>query len=508
MTRRIRIFDTTLRDGEQAAGVNLNLHEKVQIAQRLDAMKVDVIEAGFPAASDGDMEAVRAVARIARHAAVAGLARTRENDILRAFEALKGALRPRIHVFIATSPIHMEHKLKLSPREVLEEIRRGVTLARSLVEDVEFSAEDASRSEIPFLKEAFSLAIQCGATTLNIPDTVGYAEPSEFGQFVHSVMEAVGAGDSVTWSVHCHDDLGLAVANSLAAVMAGANQVECTVNGLGERAGNASLEEVVMALRTRRDLFKAETGISTPLLYPTSRLVSRLTGIPVPPNKAIVGDNAFAHESGIHQHGVLSKRETYEIMDPRDVGAPSSSLILGKHSGSHAFRERLNEMGYNLSEEDFKAAFKLFKDLCDRKKTVTDQDIEAIVADRLVTLPETCVYELVNFSVQAASDMASATVTLKVQGEEHTDAAAGNGPVEAAYRAIDRITGLSPDLKEFRISAVSGSSDSLGEASVEISLEGRAALGRWASTDVIEAAIGAYVNALNRLSLLGVTSNG
>ncbi|MCX7828877.1 MAG: 2-isopropylmalate synthase [Thermanaerothrix sp.] len=495
---RVRIFDTTLRDGEQAAGVNLNLQEKLRIAQRLDQMGVDVIEAGFPAASDGDFEAVKAVGS-AVSCTVAGLARTREQDILRAFEALKGAARPRIHVFIATSPIHMEYKLKMTPGEVLSEIRKGVGLARSLVEDVEFSAEDASRSDMSFLKEAYMAAAEMGASTLNVPDTVGYAQPEEFGAFVKALIDSMGPA-SVVWSVHCHDDLGLAAANSLAAVAAGARQVECTVNGIGERAGNASLEEVVMALKTRRDFFGLDTGINTRHLYPVSRLVSRLTGVPVPPNKAVVGDNAFAHESGIHQHGMLANRNTYEIMNPEDVGAPSSCLVLGKHSGSHAFKERIREMGYQLSDQELKEAFKLFKDLCDRKKSVTNEDIEAILEDRVMGAMEDSRYELVSFSVQAGTDAAHASVTLRLDGQEVTDAAAGNGPVEAAYKAIDRITGLNPELREFRITAVSGSADSLGEASVELSLNGTSSLGRWASTDVIGSAIGAYVNALNRLT--------
>lgn len=494
---RIRIFDTTLRDGEQAAGVNLNLKEKLRIAQKLQDLGVDVIEAGFPAASEGDFQAVKAVANTVS-CSVAALARTREQDILRAFDALKGAKRPRIHVFIATSPIHMEYKLRMTPQEVLSEIHRGVRLARSLVEDVEFSAEDASRSALPFLIEAYSAAAELGATTLNVPDTVGYAHPEEFGQFVGSLINAVDH-PSLVWSVHCHDDLGLALANSLAAVTAGARQVECTVNGIGERAGNAALEEVVMALKTRRDVFHLDVGINTKHLYSTSRMVSRLTGMPVPPNKAVVGDNAFAHESGIHQHGMLSHPKTYEIMSPHDVGAPSSSLVLGKHSGSHAFRERVREMGYHLSDEEFKEAFKLFKELCDRKKTVTDQDIETMLDHRVMGTWDEQRYQLVSFSVQASSHSAHAMVTLRAGQQEISDAAAGNGPVEAAYRAVDRITGLSPELKEFRINAVSGSSDSLGEASVEISLDGDRALGRWASTDVIGAALGAYVNALNRL---------
>ena len=498
----VRIFDTTLRDGEQAAGVNLNLTEKLQVAHQLARLRVDIIEAGFPAASPGDFQSVQTIARQVPGPVVAGLARTRKGDIEAAYEALKDASRPRIHTFIATSPIHREYKLKMSREEVLAQVRLGVGHARSLVEDVEFSAEDASRSEPDFLVEVFRTAVEHGATTLNIPDTVGYATPEEFGSFVETLLREVAAPKNVIWSVHCHNDLGLAVANSLAAVQAGVRQVECTVNGLGERAGNASMEEIVMALKTRSDRYGACARLDTTKLYGTSKLVSRLTGVRVPPNKAIVGDNAFAHEAGIHQHGMLCNRATYEIMKPEDVGAPGTALVLGKHSGRHAFRDRLEALGYHLEEDQIDKAFGLFKDLCDRKKTVSDGDIEALVADEVISVLPERVFELVDFAVQVASGRATASITLRHDGREVTDAATGNGPVDAAYEAIKRIVGLEPELREFRIHATSEQSDSVGETVVVLRHEGVNAQGRGASTDVIESAIKAYVSAVNRLHVV------
>ncbi|MEA4877540.1 MAG: 2-isopropylmalate synthase [Aminobacterium sp.] len=379
----IRIFDTTLRDGEQAAGINLNKEEKLQIATQLAKMKVDIIEAGFPAASHGDFEAVKRIADNVSGTTIAGLARTKRHDIGTAYEALKSAAHPMIHTFIATSPIHMEYKLKMTPQEVLAEVEKGVTFARSLVESVEFSAEDASRSDPSFLAEVFRTAARCGATTLNIPDTVGYAVPHEFAGFIKTVIKASGL-NNVTWSVHCHNDLGLAVANSLSAIRAGARQVECTINGIGERAGNTSLEEVVMALKTRKDCFQYETNLDTTCLYTLSSLVSRMTGFAVPPNKAIVGANAFAHEAGIHQHGVLCNKATYEIMNPEDVGAPGSRLVLGKHSGKHAFRKQIEELGFSISEDRLTETMTLFKELCDRKEIVTSDDLEAMITSNLL----------------------------------------------------------------------------------------------------------------------------
>ncbi len=496
---RVRIFDTTLRDGEQTAGINLNTAEKVQIAHQLARMKVDVIEAGFPAASTGDMEAVRAIAESVRGPIIAGLARTREKDIRTAYEAVKGAERKRIHTFIATSDIHIEHKLKLSRAEVLKEVEAGVSTARSLLDDVEFSAEDASRSDLDFLIEVFRLAAKCGATTLNIPDTVGYGVPREFGQFVSAIISGVGT-EGISWSVHCHDDLGLAVANSLEAVRNGVRQVECTVNGIGERAGNASLEEIVMGLGTRRDQFGVETGLDTTCLYGISGLVSRLTGFAVPRNKAIVGGNAFAHEAGIHQHGILCNRATYEIMTPEDVGAPGSRLVLGKHSGRHAFVDHLEKKGYQLDKEQVQEAFLLFKALCDRKEIVTESDLEALVVDEILAVTPERSFVMRDYMVQVSpGGLATANVVLWNGEKEVADAATGNGPVDAAYAAVRRITGLEPELRRWEIRAVTEKADAIGEAQVTLELEGRQVHGRGASTDVIEASLKAYVNAMNRL---------
>lgn len=497
---KVRIFDTTLRDGEQSPGINLNRAEKLQIARQLARLGVDVIEAGFPAASEGDLESVRAIAREVKGPIVAGLARTRNEDIMAAWEGVRHAERPRIHTFIATSDIHLEHKLRMSRDEVLEEVRRAVTLARSLTDDVEFSAEDASRSDPAFLAQVLRLAVECGARTLNVPDTVGYAVPAEFGAFLADVMARVDAGRDVIWSVHCHDDLGLAVANSLEAVRCGARQVECTVNGLGERAGNAAMEEIVMALRVRRGADGPDTTLDTTVFQSLSGLVSRLTGFPVPPNKAIVGRNAFAHEAGIHQHGVLRHRSTYEIMKAEDVGAPSSRLVLGKHSGRHAFASRIEAMGYALEPEAVEELFVLFKNLCDRKEMVTDDDLEALIVDEVLSVSSQKRLVLKDYMVQSAGrDRATATVTLMDGDAEKTDAATGNGPVDAVFSAVKRIMSLEPKLLSYRIEAVTERADAMGQASLSISLDGISAAGRGASTDVIEASLKAYVNALNRV---------
>lgn len=497
---KVRIFDTTLRDGEQSPGINLNRAEKLQIARQLARLGVDVIEAGFPAASEGDLESVRAIAREVKGPIVAGLARTRNEDIMAAWEGVRHAERPRIHTFIATSDIHLEHKLRMSRDEVLEEVRRAVTLARSLTDDVEFSAEDASRSDPAFLAQVLRLAVESGARTLNVPDTVGYAVPAEFGAFLADVMARVDAGRDVIWSVHCHDDLGLAVANSLEAVRCGARQVECTVNGLGERAGNAAMEEIVMALRVRRGADGPDTTLDTTVFQSLSGLVSRLTGFPVPPNKAIVGRNAFAHEAGIHQHGVLRHRSTYEIMKAEDVGAPSSRLVLGKHSGRHAFSSRIEAMGYALEPEAVEELFVLFKNLCDRKEMVTDDDLEALIVDEVLSVSSQKRLVLKDYMVQSAGrDRATATVTLMDGDAEKTDAATGNGPVDAVFSAVKRIMSLEPKLLSYRIEAVTERADAMGQASLSISLDGISAAGRGASTDVIEASLKAYVNALNRV---------
>jgi 2-isopropylmalate synthase len=500
MTDRVRIFDTTLRDGEQAARINLNKGEKLQIARQLARLGVDVIEAGFPAASPGDFDSVQAIAREIRGPVIAGLARTREDDIRKAGEAVANAEHPRIHVFIATSPIHMEYKLKLDKAGVLAEVRKGVTLARSLVEDVEFSAEDASRSELPFLIEVFKTAIECGATTLNIPDTVGYAQPEEFSAFVKNIIAGVNPPADIIWSVHCHNDLGLAVANSLAAVKAGVRQVECTINGLGERAGNASMEEVVMALNTRQDQYPVKTMIDTTKLYSTSKLVSHLTGVMVQPNKAIVGINAFAHEAGIHQHGMLCNRATYEIMTPETVGAPATDLVLGKHSGRHAFKDRVENLGYQLCDDDMETAFKYFKDLCDKKKDVSDGDIEALILDRVLSFVPERRFTLKDFAVQVGTGCKpTASVTLTSNNVDYTEAAVGNGPVDAVYNAVRKILKFNPQLKGFRIGATSERSDAQGETRVILHYKDIQAQGRGTSTDIIEASLRAYIDAVNRL---------
>jgi len=498
MTRIVRIFDTTLRDGEQSPGASMTLDEKLRIARQLARLKVDVIEAGFPIASDGDFESVRRIAQEVSGPVICGLARANEMDIRRAAEALEPAARRRIHTFIATSPIHMEKKLQKSPGEVLRLAVEAVRLARSFTDDVEFSAEDAGRSDPVFLHEIVAAVLEAGATTVNIPDTVGYTLPHQFGELVAGIFAAVPAMARNTLSVHCHDDLGLAVANSLAGVLNGANQVECTLNGIGERAGNAALEEVVMALRTRKDTFGCSTGILTPEIYPSSRLLSSIIGFPVPPNKAIVGANAFAHESGIHQHGVIMDSRTYEVMRAQDVGWSTARLILGKHSGRHAFRKRLQELNYNLTEEQLDKAFGLFKRMADRKKEIFDEDLVAIVEDEVLTLPQT--YTLKYFhTVSGNETIPSATLILEKEGTLLQDAACGDGPVDAACNAIDRITGVDCDLVGFTLRAVTGGKDALGEVLVSVRSGNDTAQGRGASTDVIEASVLSYLHAVNKI---------
>lgn len=495
----VRIFDTTLRDGEQAARINLNTGEKIQIAKQLERLNVDVIEAGFPASSPGDFDAVKNVAAEVRNPIITGLARTKEADITAAGDALRNAARSRIHTFIATSQIHMEYKLKMTQEEVLKEVEFACKLAKSITGDVEFSAEDASRSDIDFLVQVFSLAIDSGATTLNIPDTVGYAMPFEFEEFCRTIITRVDR-PNVIWSVHCHNDLGLGVANSLAAVKAGARQIECTINGLGERAGNASMEEIVMALRTRGDHFGVDTRIDTKKFYSTSKLVSNLTGVPVQPNKAIVGINAFAHEAGIHQHGMLCNKATYEIMTPESVGAPGTELHLGKHSGRHAFNERVEKLGYQLTKEESAAAFEYFKKLCDKKKDVTDGDIEAFLLDRFLDTTPEKEYELVDYTVTVGTGgKPTASITLMHKDCEVTEAAVGNGPVDASYKAILKILEIDPELVEFRIRATSELADAMGETQVILRYEDIMAQGRGSSTDIIESAVRAYIEAVNRI---------
>ena len=500
MPDHVRIFDTTLRDGEQAARINLSKEEKLQIARQLTRLGVDIIEAGFPAGSQSDFESVQAIAREIREPVIAALSRTNEDDVRTAAAAIKDAEHPRIHVYIATSPIHMEYRLRMTKEEVLAEVRNSVTLAKSFVDDVEFSAEDASRSDPDFLIEVFRTAVECGATTVNVPDTVGYAQPDEFYDFLKTIMDGVNAPEGVIWSVHCHNDLGLAVANSLAAVRAGARQVECTVNGLGERAGNAAMEEIVMAINTRTDLYKARTQIDTTRLYNTSKLVSQLTGVMVQRNKAIVGMNAFTHEAGIHQLGMLCNSATYEIMTPETVGTPVANLSLGKHSGRHTFRDKVESLGYQLRNEDMEHAFALFKELCEVQKDVSDNDIETLILDKILTFePERC-FVLRDFAVQIGTGCKpTASVTLSIGDREQTEAMVGNGPVDAVYKAIQKILGYTPHLKGFRVSILSERCDSQTETRVILSHKGVQAQGYGASTDVVEASVYAYVNAINRL---------
>ncbi len=500
MTRRIQFFDTTLRDGEQAPGFGMTAEAKLEVARQLTRLGVDVIEAGFPIASPGDFAAVKAIADTIKGPTIAGLSRANEADITRAWEAVKGAAKPRIHTFIATSPIHMEHKLRKSPEEVIRSAREAVALAKSFGPEVEFSAEDATRSDWNFLVQIFTVAARAGATILNVPDTVGYTTPKEYYDLIRFLIDRVDAPEGVIFSVHCHDDLGLAVANTLAAIEAGATQVECTINGIGERAGNAALEEIVMALHTRRDSWGMETGINTQEIYRASRLLQNLTGIGVQPNKAIVGANAFAHESGIHQDGMLKHKETYEIMRPEDVGVPESALVLGKHSGRAAFRARLQHLGYALNEQEIESAFTRFKEVADRKKSVTDSDLEAIVGDEQANKTVTEVCRLESFQVVSGNQSApAASVRLYREGDLRQEAASGDGPVEALFHAIDRAAAFEGHLLDYRLKAVTGGQDALGEVNVRVQSGNRIAWGRGTSTDVIEASARAYMNAMNKI---------
>jgi 2-isopropylmalate synthase len=499
--RPIRIFDTTLRDGEQSPGASMNRTEKLEVAQALEALGVDVIEAGFPIASPGDFESVRDIAAAVRRATVCGLARCSDGDIDRAWEALQVAARPRIHVFLATSSIHREFKLRMTEDEVVARAVAGVTRARNLCGDVEFSPEDAARTEIDFLCRVVEAAITAGATTVNIPDTVGYATPQQMHRVIASLRDRVPNIDRAVISVHCHDDLGLAVANSLAAVEAGAGQVECTVNGIGERAGNCALEEVVMALRTRADHYGCTTGIETRKLVPTSRLVATITGIRVPRNKAIVGKNAFAHESGIHQDGMLKERSTYEIMRPEDVGLEKTDLVLGKHSGRAALADRAKALGYQLDAEQLQTVFEQFKALADRKKEIYDGDIAALCEQRLAALPEQYSYE--SYELTSAAGV-SPTVTLRVThagSPKSVTITAGDGPVDAIFLAIEKLTGVTTVCRDFRVQAVTVGKDAQGEVTVELEHDGKLQRGRGVSTDSLEAAAKAFLAAVNRFAL-------
>jgi len=501
MSDRVVIFDTTLRDGEQSPGASMNAEEKLRVAKQLAKLKVDVIEAGFPISSEGEFEAVRAIAEEVKGPVICALARAEKADIDRAWQAIMAAERPRIHTFIATSDIHLRHKLRVSREEVLERLVEAVSYAKRYTDDVEFSPEDATRTDIDFLCQVVEAAIEAGATTVNIPDTVGYSVPGEFGRIIRTLKERVPNIEEATISVHCHNDLGLAVANSLAAIKNGARQVECTINGIGERAGNASLEEIVMILRVRKDLYPYFTAVKTDQIYPTSRLVSAVTGLTVQPNKAIVGANAFAHESGIHQDGVLKEKLTYEIMTPETVGIPRSHLVLGKHSGRHAFKERLKELGYELTKEELDAAFRRFKKMADRKKVVYDEDLVALVEDEIFRVPDK--YKLLHLNVQSGTvTVPTATVQMEVDGKVVLEAGFGNGPVDAVYKTITKITRFKGTLVNYSVSSITGGTDAQGEVTVKIEEDGITAIGQGAHTDILIASARAFVNALNKLEYM------
>ena len=471
MAEVIKIFDTTLRDGEQSPGATMNVAEKVRIAEQLEKLNVDIIEAGFPISSEGDFEAVRAIARTIKRSGVAALARANPKDIDRAWEAVKGAKFPCLHTFISTSNIHLKHQLKKSKEEVIRIAAQSVARARRHTPDVEFSAMDATRSDVEFLIAIFEAAIRAGATTINIPDTVGYAIPSEFGELIRTIRQKVRGVEKITLSVHCHNDLGLAVANSVAAIQNGARQVECTINGIGERAGNTSLEEVVMALRTRNDLLHFQTRLNPKHLFTTSRLVSKITGMVVQPNKAIVGANAFAHQSGIHQDGVLKEKLTYEIMTPESVGITKSSIVLGKLSGRHAFRERLKDLGYRLSDSDLERAFNRFKQLADKKRDIFDEDIESIVVEEILRMPRR--FKLVYINVVAGNvTVPTATVQMEVDGKLLQEAGFGDGPVDATFKTIKKITRTKSKLLQFAINAITSGTEAQGEVTVRLEEKG------------------------------------
>ncbi len=496
---KIIIFDTTLRDGEQCPGASLNINEKIEIARQLAVLGVDVIEAGFPVSSPGDFEAVKRVAKEVKGPSICGLARAIEKDIAAAYNAVKYSKAPRIHVFLATSKIHMKYKLKKAEDEILRLAVAAVKYAKTKCDDIEFSPEDASRTEREFLYKVVDAVIRAGAKTVNIPDTVGYTTPFEFSQIIKGIYENVSCIDKAVISVHCHNDLGLGVANSLAAVLSGARQVECTINGIGERAGNASLEEIVMAIRTRSDIFRAvKTDINTKEIFKTSRLVSKLTGMLVQPNKAIVGSNAFAHESGIHQDGVLKERITYEIMRPEDVGVIGTKMVLGKHSGRHAFKERLKSLGFILKDNQLDETFNRFKVLADKKKEVFDEDLESIIDEGMSRIPEEL--RLKHFHIESGDRMKpSATVQVNYKSKLYDSTSCGDGPIDACFKAVDKIIKIGGKLLDYQVKSVTGGKDALGEVSVRIGFKSRVVSGRGASTDIIEASIKAYVNAVNRL---------
>lgn len=508
MKNKILIFDTTLRDGEQSPGASMDIREKLEVARQLERLNVDIIEAGFPIASAGDFEAVKLVSKEMKTPVVCGLARSMKKDIDRAVEALSHAKRPRVHIFLATSKIHMQYKLKKAESEILKLAKESVSYAKKFIDDIEFSPEDASRTEPEFLRQVVHAVIEAGAKTVNIPDTVGYAIPFQYGNLIGYLKENVSNIDRAVISVHCHNDLGLAVANSISAVQNGARQVECTINGIGERAGNASLEEIVMILKTRNDIFKDYyTEINTKEIHRTSRLVSSVTGIVIQPNKAVVGDNAFAHESGIHQDGVLKERTTYEIMSPESIGLTESKLVMGKHSGRHAFKDKIESMGFKLSDADIDKAFDRFKDLADKKKLIYDEDIQAIISDEIVNIPETFQLEYLTVT-SGTKTVPTATVRLRKGDEVVEDAACGDGPVDAACKTIDRITGIKGKLLNYSLRAVTSGKDAVGEVFVRVESGGLTVSGRGASTDIIEASARAYVNAINHMVFIKTGKQG
>lgn len=500
-TDKVKFFDTTLRDGEQSPGASMNTAEKLRLAVQLEKLGVDIIEAGFPAASDGDFEAVSQISAKLKKTEIAGLARANKEDIDRAWGAIQHAAKSRIHTFIATSDIHLEYKLKMSREEVLQQSIEAVRYAKGFTDNVEFSAEDGSRSDRDYLCKVFEAAIDAGATTVNLPDTVGYAIPSEFADLVKYVIAHTPNIGKATLSVHCHNDLGLATANTLAAIAAGARQAEVTINGIGERAGNTSLEEVVMALRTRNNYLPASSNINTEHIYATSKLVSMITGILVQPNKAIVGANAFAHEAGIHQDGMLKNPMTYEIMRPADIGLSTNKLVMGKHSGRHALGERLKEIGYELSDEELKIVFKKFKTLADKKKHIMDEDLEAIVNEGVLRTPDIFVLEYLHIT-SGSTVLPMASVKLSIQGRSVKDAGYGNGPIDACYNTIAKLTGTQSELLRFTVSAITGGTDAQGEVTVRLQENGLVALGRGTDPDIMTASALAYINGLNRLEYL------
>jgi len=499
MPRRIKIFDTTLRDGEQAPGCSLNTAEKLEIAKQLEKLGVDIIEAGFAIASPGDFEAVAKIAENVHGPIIASLSRTKKEDIKAAYDAIKAAPRHRIHTFIGTSPIHMEKKLRMSPEEVIATSIEMVKYAKSLTYDVEFSCEDAGRSELEFLYKIVAAVIEAGATTINIPDTTGYTIPDEFGGLIAKIIKNVPNSDKATFSVHCHNDLGLSVANSISAIQNGAGQIECAMNGLGERAGNASLEEIVMAIKTRKDYLKCETGINSKEIYRTSRLVSNLTGMIVQANKAIVGANAFAHEAGIHQAGVMRDRTTYEIMDPKELGIGESKLVLGKHSGRNAFVKKINELGFTLKDDEIEKAFKSFKNLADKKKEIGDKDIESLISDEIYITPET--YKLDYLRISSGTTIKpTAEVKLLFKGKMIKAKLNGDGPVDAVYRVIDKLVKKPIKLVDYIIQAITGGTDAQGEVAVRIKDDkDQIFTGHGSDTDIIIASAKAYINAINKM---------